>query len=166
MSLSNFIEIASVITGLSEEELIDGALSKVSMTGVYLLHFEPKFRHAGHYLGYADDIGRRVLEHQEGKSGAKLPAAAAAAGSKLILARTWEGEDRNFERKLKGRQLRPDGTKTHHRGSLKQFCPICKAQERDAKALVRGNLAGSPERQFTVSTTQPGEGPDNTGPSV
>lgn len=73
------------------------------MKGVYLLHFNPRFHHAGHYLGYADDIGRRVYEHEAGQSGAKLVTAAVASGVSLHLVRLWPDADRTFERHLKGR---------------------------------------------------------------
>lgn len=44
------------------------------MKGVYLLHFEPRYKHAGHYLGYAEDIERRVDEHRRGaERNAKAP---------------------------------------------------------------------------------------------
>lgn len=97
------------------------------MRGCYLLHFEPRFRHAGHYLGYADDIERRVKEHQTGKSGARLPTAAVQAGCALILVRTWPDADRTVERKLKG-------TKGKGRtGSLARICPTCKQAKVNAK---------------------------------
>jgi predicted GIY-YIG superfamily endonuclease len=92
------------------------------MQGCYLLHFIPRFKHAGHYLGYADDIGRRVYEHEFGKSGVRLITAAVAAGVQLHLVRTWEGGDRTLERQLKGRA----------KGSshLPRLCPICKEEKR------------------------------------
>ena len=95
------------------------------MKGCYLLHFDPRFKHAGHYLGFAEDIDRRVKEHQSGTSGARLTTVAAKAGCALILVRTWPEADRTVERKLKG-------TKGAGRtGSLARLCPVCK----QAKAL-------------------------------
>lgn len=88
--------------------------------GVYLLHFIPRYKHAGHYMGYADDIGKRLYEHEFGQSRAKLTAAAAAAGVQMVLARVWLGADRNMERKLKGK---PFAGRT---GSLARLCPTCK----------------------------------------
>ena len=93
------------------------------VTGCYLLHFDPKFKHAGHYLGYADDIGKRVYEHEFDQSGARLTSAAVRAGCQLVVARVWVGADRNFERKLKG------GRNNKRTGSLKRICPICKGQQ-------------------------------------
>lgn len=90
------------------------------MTGVYLLHFEPRYKHAGHYMGFAEDIQKRLYEHEFGQSRARLPTAAAAAGCKMLLARTWEGATRDDERKLKG------GMFNKRTGSLARLCPICK----------------------------------------
>lgn len=94
------------------------------MNGVYLLHFEPRFHHAGHYLGYADDIGRRIYEHEMGTSCARLTVAATKAGSQLHCVRIWPKMDRKFERSLKGR----GATGKAHRGSLARLCPVCKGK--------------------------------------
>lgn len=79
---------------------------------VYLLHFEPSYKHAAHYLGYADDVAPRVHAHQHGR-GARLTQVAYAAGVTMILVRIWQDGDRTTERKLKNR---------HNSG---QLCPIC-----------------------------------------
>lgn len=82
----------------------------------YLIHFDPPYRHAGHYvgitLGGAEAVARRFEEHESGE-GANLTRVARRAGSTLVLARTWIGVQRKFEMKLKGRGLRP-------------LCPICR----------------------------------------
>jgi predicted GIY-YIG superfamily endonuclease len=110
--------------------------------GVYLLHFDPRYKHAGHYLGYADDIGRRVQEHQSNQSGCKLTSAAVQAGVKLVVARVWLGGDRNLERKLKG------GPEPEKRtGSLSRLCPIC-------KQLKKGNH-NDEHINSTSAVTQP-----------
>ena len=44
------------------------------MTGVYLIHFAPAYKHAKHYLGYAEDIDARLQAHRDGH-GAGLHAA-------------------------------------------------------------------------------------------
>lgn len=98
------------------------------MQGVYLLHFSPPFKHAKHYLGYADDIYRRLYKHEFGKSDAKLVKAATNAGVTILIARVWQDKDRSFERHLKGRKLLKDGSRTHHKGSLKKHCPICQKE--------------------------------------
>jgi hypothetical protein len=82
---------------------------------VYLLHIEPSYRHAAHYLGFArQPVAARLAEHQAGR-GARLTQVAIEAGCALILARTWPGCTRHDERRRKGRSLRP-------------LCPICQAQ--------------------------------------
>lgn len=84
------------------------------MTHVYLLHFEPRFRHAGHYLGVTnrDDVTARVAEHVRGE-GAVLTRYARRAGCELTLVRVWSNVPRKTEMRLKGRGLAP-------------LCPICK----------------------------------------
>jgi hypothetical protein len=83
----------------------------------YLLHFDraigsdnPRGR-AQHYLGYADRLDRRALEHLTGR-GAAITRALVAQGIGFVIARTWPG-DRSFERKLKNRKEAP------------RLCPIC-----------------------------------------
>lgn len=86
------------------------------MTGLYLLHFDPPYAHAGHYLGWAADVRRRVHEHVRctGKS-SPLVVAALGAGCKVTLARLWPGGSRLLERSLK------------RQGGLSRHCPICRA---------------------------------------
>jgi len=84
--------------------------------GVYLLHFNPRYQHAGHYMGWAENIARRVREHQRGQARTKLTDAAARVGVKFRLARTWPGKDRHFERALK-----------NSNSTLARLCPICKS---------------------------------------
>lgn len=83
------------------------------MSHVYLLHFEPSFKHAKHYVGYTtrDDVNDRVAEHLSGR-GARLVRLAAAASCEVTLARIWRDVPRKFELKIKGRSVRPR-------------CPIC-----------------------------------------
>lgn len=84
------------------------------MRGLYLLHLEPRLAHAGHYLGFALDIDRRVAEHlRGGDRSSPLVRAAIAAGSTVTLVRTWPGGDRTLERRLKRRHEGP------------RFCPVC-----------------------------------------
>lgn len=85
--------------------------------GLYLLHLEPRYQHAGHYLGYADDIARRVHEHAAGGSkSSPLIRAQLAAGGRIVLTRVWLGGDRHLERRLK-----------RHNG-LSRHCPTCRAR--------------------------------------
>lgn len=105
-------------------------------SGLYLLHLDPPLAHAAHYLGYADDIGRRVEQHQVGKSGAKLIGAAVAAGSKLHLVRYWPGATREDERKMKslqvGKDFKPRGSQSY--GSRGRLCPYCHDVPRNLRA--------------------------------
>jgi predicted GIY-YIG superfamily endonuclease len=82
---------------------------------VYLLHFDRRYKHAGHYTGFALDLERRLGEHAAGR-GARLLEVIAAAGIGWTLARTWEGT-RATERSKK------------RQGGASRHCPICKAKE-------------------------------------
>ena len=91
------------------------------MAVVYLLHFDPPYKHAGHYIGVTnrgDDYLDRVAEHQRGE-GAVLTRYARRAGCKITLARVWLDVPRRHEMRLKGRSARP-------------LCPICAALLRPA----------------------------------
>lgn len=97
---------------------------------VYLLHFDrplgnPENRRAQaqHYLGYADRLDRRALQHLTGR-GAKITQALFARGIGFQIARVWPGS-RAFERKLKNRKEAP------------KLCPICQA----ARRVPAGQLA-------------------------
>lgn len=79
---------------------------------VYLLHFDPPYKRARHYLGWALDVDARLEQHRRG-TGSPLVAAAVANGSSVELARTWTDVDRHFERALKNRKEAP------------RMCPIC-----------------------------------------
>ena len=81
---------------------------------VYLLHFERRLHHAGHYLGSTDDLTRRLAEHRAGR-GARLIEVITEAGIDFVLARTWQG-DRNLERRLKRRKEAP------------RLCPLCQGR--------------------------------------
>ncbi len=85
---------------------------------IYLLHFNepisPKHT-AQHYIGFADDVDRRLKEHQIGQ-GARLTQVAIERGISWQLARVWEG-DRTRERQIK---------KWHNGPKL---CPICQEEK-------------------------------------
>lgn len=78
---------------------------------VYLLHFMTKFHHAQHYLGYTNNLPRRLEEHRHDTK--HLMGAVNAAGIQWVLAREWPGGDRELERRLK------------RWGGSAQFCPFC-----------------------------------------
>lgn len=82
---------------------------------IYLIHIEPRYKHAGHYLGICRngrDVAERFKEHHEGR-GAVLTQYARRAGCNLHLARVWFNCEFASERRMKGRSLVP-------------LCPICK----------------------------------------
>lgn len=84
--------------------------------GVYLLHLEPGYRHARHYLGWtALRVSQRVAQHlAAGSRSSPLIKAALAAGSSVEISRTWPGGDRTLERRLK------------RQGGLSRHCPTCR----------------------------------------
>lgn len=81
----------------------------------YLLHFEPAYQHARHYLGYTSrDVEERINEHVRATgNGARLVQVVLEAGHHVMLARVWEGEGRDFEKHLKRQHNTP------------RLCPIC-----------------------------------------
>lgn len=83
--------------------------------GLYLLHFEPRYQHAGHYLGFADDIARRCGEHLSGGARSSPLVRAARVAGRVGLVRVWIGGDRTLERRLK------------RQGGLSRHCPVCRA---------------------------------------
>lgn len=89
----------------------------------YLLHIDPPYQHAKHYLGYSeqDDTGeKRLAMHLSGR-GSPLIKAAVAAGCKVSLVRVWQQATRTFERQLKN---------NGHVGP--RLCPTCRAAKRAA----------------------------------
>lgn len=81
---------------------------------LYLLHFAPPFRQAGHYLGITreDTVARRLDDHRRGK-GASLTRKALEAGSTLTLVRLWHGASHQMERRVKWA------------GHFNRLCPLC-----------------------------------------
>jgi predicted GIY-YIG superfamily endonuclease len=90
---------------------------------VYLLHFDQRYEHAGHYTGWAEDLDRRLAEHLGGRA-ARLIEVITQAGIGFRLARTWPGVTRARERQLK------------QQGGASRYCPICQ-EERNARGLPR-----------------------------
>lgn len=79
---------------------------------VYLIHLDRPLAHSQHYIGWTNDLPNRMHEHETGRGSAFLRAAK-EAGINFKVVRTWEGQDRNFERKLKNRK------------NAKFLCPTC-----------------------------------------
>jgi hypothetical protein len=83
---------------------------------VYLVHLVPAYRHARHYLGFAERSGlpNRLREHATSDhQGARLLRVALAAGGDFELTRLWLGT-RKLERRLKQRKAAP-----------RLLCPAC-----------------------------------------
>jgi len=101
---------------------------------LYLLHFDPRYRHAGHYLGYTEDVPKRFGMHLKGR-GSPLVAAAVRNGSKVLLVRVWNG-DGNAERELK------------RYGSRARLCPVCTADASRRMTVYRTQIlhAETPEQ--------------------
>jgi predicted GIY-YIG superfamily endonuclease len=92
---------------------------------VYVLHFEPAYRHARHDVGWARDVDARVAEHLAGAA-SPLVRAAVLAGASVAVALTYAGS-RQLERRLKRWR------------STWKFCPICRGQRAGAlKTRRRG----------------------------
>lgn len=74
---------------------------------VYLLHFDRPFRHARHYMGYANDatLHGRIDQHYAATLGDghhhRLLQHVRAAGISFTLARVWPGATRADERRMK-----------------------------------------------------------------
>lgn len=87
---------------------------------VYLIHFNKPLKHAKHYLGFTENLDKRITDHLCGM-GARLMEVVTNTGIEWKVVRTWPG-DRKLERKLKKRKNAP------------KLCLIC-----NPKALSRGN---------------------------
>jgi predicted GIY-YIG superfamily endonuclease len=79
---------------------------------VYLLHFDQRYRHAGHYTGWTEDLAARLARHAVG-DGARLLEVVHQAGITWQLARIWPGP------RARERQLKRQGGASRH-------CPLCK----------------------------------------
>ncbi|SRR6266511_5367266 len=95
---------------------------------VYLIHFRKRYKHAGHYLGFTENLDKRITDHLCGM-GARLMEVVTEANIDWKVSRTWRG-DRNLERRLK----------RWHNAAL--LCPMCAGEE----ALNRGNFAQKVQR--------------------
>lgn len=87
------------------------------VSGVYLICFKRRFKHARHYIGWAKDIGARLTAHRNGQ-GAALLRALNAAGIGYCIVRVWPDAKRGFER-----QLKRSKTALLH-------CPLCVVERR------------------------------------
>ena len=83
---------------------------------VYLIHFNTKLHHAGHYIGFSFDVDKRFQAHKEGKGG-RLLQVLNEKGIDYKIVRVWENVDRTFERKLKNQK------------NAWRLCPICSKEK-------------------------------------
>jgi hypothetical protein len=97
----------------------------------YLVHFDRPLGNprnpramAQHYVGWSEDEQARLERHQNG-DGAKIMAAAFAAGIECHVVRTWPRTTRATERKIKDRH------------SARDFCPVCSPRPGDVKPARR-----------------------------
>lgn len=79
---------------------------------VCLIHFDQKYHHAGHYLGFSKHLWFRIIMHRA-NTGAKLLREVNKAGIDWSVVRTWSVDSQAFERELKKRKNNPS------------LCPIC-----------------------------------------
>lgn len=84
------------------------------MGTIYLIHFDAPYKHARHYIGWTNDLARRLTRHTVGR-GARLMDVVTKAGIYWNVVRIWSGS-RKKERAIK------NGHAVHH-------CPVCKAQK-------------------------------------
>jgi predicted GIY-YIG superfamily endonuclease len=100
---------------------------------MYLIHIEPRYRHAGHYLGITRDdrpVEERFAEHLAGQ-GARLTRVAIRAGCELILDRIWEDMPAGRETAMKAH-------------SLTRYCLTCRARRKRGIAIHVVNGSASP----------------------
>jgi hypothetical protein len=96
---------------------------------IYLLHFERSYKHARHYLGWTENLERRLEAPRSGR-GSPLVAAAVADGIEFQLAATSAG-DRHKERKLH-----------RYKNSGARLCPFCRAEQQTARSTDTATAEG------------------------
>jgi predicted GIY-YIG superfamily endonuclease len=109
----------------------------------YLMHFDPRLKNAGHYIGITrtDQFENRMRAHEAGR-GANVVRRALLAGSTLRVVRVWHDATFGLERTLK------------RRGNGARICPICTptlAAEALAIPRLIVNRVAEPYQQFGVS---------------
>lgn len=79
---------------------------------VYLIHFEERYYHAGHYLGYSSNLAERIRAHRESR-GARLMEVVNELGIHWRVVRVWPDGGYELERALKAQRNGP------------RLCPLC-----------------------------------------
>lgn len=105
---------------------------KAPIGHVYLIHFQSRYKHAGHYLGFATDLEQRLDRHRAGQ-GARLLEVIGEAGIGWKVVRVWSG-DRGLERSLKRRKNAP-----------RRLCPVCRGDTAYENVDNGGQLASGPD---------------------
>jgi len=82
---------------------------------VYLIHLDTPLKHARHYLGYSEDLFKRLQKHRTGQ-GAAFMRAVEKQGISWHVSRIWDG-DRTFERMLKDQH------------NVSHLCPTCRQEK-------------------------------------
>lgn len=82
---------------------------------IYLIHFDRRYRHAGHYIGWTKEKfpRKRIEKHRDGR-GANLMRVLKEHGIGWRVARVWMRATRSDERRLK-----------NWNGAAK-LCPVCR----------------------------------------
>jgi hypothetical protein len=114
---------------------------------VYLLHLDPPYKHARHYLGSTSDLEARLEAHRAGR-GARLMEVIKQAGGGFHLVRTWPG-GKAREREIKDRHDMP------------RLCPVCSPQPQPGRH--RGPARPAPARAARVPVPHPAVDPAERG---
>jgi predicted GIY-YIG superfamily endonuclease len=96
---------------------------------IYLLHFSGRTKQGHqHYLGWSQDVERRIARHRAG-AGAHETRKAVAEGLKLTVAQTWKGTP-SLETRLK------EWSRQGRKG-FSGICPFCYGEEALPLSLAR-----------------------------
>lgn len=112
---------------------------------IYILHFDPAYEHAKHYIGFTTRTPEERVQEHGGHQGSPLVRAAKAAGSTVTLVSEFPGT-RADERDLKDRK------------NTRGLCPRCKPTYNDEAAArmrrLRQNKKDRARRleEFVVAT--------------
>lgn len=82
---------------------------------IYLIHFDEKFGHSRHYLGWASDFEKRMERHRKGR-GSNLIKKIQEAGIDWQVVRKWENVGPQAEAELKRYK------------NNRRLCPLCAGQ--------------------------------------
>ena len=96
--------------------------------------------HQRHYVGYTDDLARRIEQHRAGE-GAEFLKRANEQGITWMVVRVWMDADRDKEKSVKGM-------------SARIVCPVCKAK---AGELARHNKRKQQVSRSALSVSEVSE---------